>query len=361
MFEQWLSETSSRTRSISAENVYGKKGGGGMAQVSSTPQEDVVRIGQPWNIEPGKGPSRELGRKWKVRPCISLPPESNTVLMDICSSGIIRHIWMTTNQEFGRDLILRMNWDGEEKPSVEVPLGDFFCNAPKHAAQINAIPVNVAPAYGYNSYFPMPFSRHAKITLENRRPEPVILFYTIDYEETEETNEAMLRFHASFRRENPVSPDRDFTILDTVKGKGHYAGCYLTWQQNNSGWWGEGEVKMFIDGDGEFPTICGTGTEDYFGGAWNFGGRTFSAPFSGFPFSTAVEQAGARHALYRFHQLDPVHFSQDLKITIQALGWQSEGRFLPLQDDISATAYWYQTEPHNPFAPLQDRNALEII
>jgi len=361
MFEQWLSRTKNRSRSISAENVYGEKGKGGMAEVSSSPQEEVLRIGQFWGLETGKGPARELGQKWKVRPCITLPPETVTTLMDIASPGIIRHIWITTKPEFGRSLILRMYWDDETFPSVEVPLGDFFCNAPSYTTEINSIPINVAPSYGYNSFFPMPFSKRARITLENLRPEPVCLFYTIDYEETVEADENLPYFHASFRRENPVSPDRDFTIIDNIRGEGHYAGCYLAWQQNNSGWWGEGEVKMFLDGDRDFPTICGTGTEDYFLGAWNFGGRTFSAPFSGHPYSSACEKPGARHSLYRFHQLDPVHFAEDLKVTIQALGWRSEGRFLPLQDDISATAYWYQFEPHVPLKSLPDRNNLEII
>jgi len=135
----------------------------------------------------------------------------------------------------------------------------------------------------------------------------------------------------------------------------------MAWQQNNIGWWGEGEIKFFMDGDDEFPTICGTGTEDYFGGAWGFVG-TFSAPFMGYPLGVKNHgTAGDRHGLYRFHILDPIRFEEDLKVDMQAIGWRSEGRYLPLQDDISSVAYWYQAEPHNSFPELPDRDYLEVI
>jgi hypothetical protein len=139
----------------------------------------------------------------------------------------------------------------------------------------------------------------------------------------------------------------------------------MCWQQNNAGWWGEGEIKAFIDGDKEFATYVGTGTEDYFGGAWCFG-ENYSAPFLGYQDITAADGRGTnlignRHVLYRFHILDPIRFEQDLKITMQAIGWRSEGRYLPLRDDISSVAYWYQLEPHAKFAPLGDRDSLEVI
>ena len=144
----------------------------------------------------------------------------------------------------------------------------------------------------------------------------------------------------------PLKYMEDYTILDGVKGKGHYVGTFMAWQQNNDGWWGEGEFKAYIDGDTEYPTICGTGTEDYFGGAWGFGGN-FSAPFLGYQDVTVLEQPGHainrhgnRHIMYRFHILDPIRFKQDLRVTMQAIGWRSEGRYLPLQDDISSVAYW---------------------
>ena len=344
--------STARSRSISAENVYGEPGRGGMAEVSDTPQPEVVRIGQGWG---NNSCARELGQKWKVRPCITLAPAAVTTLMDVDGPGCIRHIWITVNEKHLRNIVLRMYWDGEEAPSVEVPLGDFFCNACLHTAQIVAVPINVNPTNGMNCYFPMPFARHAKITVENLLPDEGIdgFFYTINFEELDEpAGDAY--FHARFNRTNPLRYGDDYTILDGVEGSGNFVGCYMTWQQNNNGWWGEGEVKMFLDGDTEFPT-----TEDYFGGAWCFN-KTFSSPFLGYPFG-GENRTGARHSLYRFHVLDAIHFHSSLKVTIQAIGWRDKGRYLPLQDDISSVAYFYLKEPHKPFPALPDRNGLEII
>ncbi|MDR0932018.1 MAG: DUF2961 domain-containing protein, partial [Victivallales bacterium] len=276
--------SSARSRSISAENVNGGVGAGGMADIDGKPQKEALALGQDWGPTGGNA-ARELGQKYKVRPSLTLLPGRTTTLMDIDGPGCIRHIWMTTESSRFRELILRMYWDGEATPSVEVPLGDFFCNAAKHEAKIMAIPINVNPVNGMNSYFPMPFARHAKITVENIHPDKQAehFYYYIDYDLLDEIPAESAYFHATFRRVNPLPYGEDFTILDGVSGRGHFVGCYLTYQQNNDGWWGEGEVKIFIDGDDEFPTICGTGTEDYFGGAWCFG-ETFSAPFMGYPF-----------------------------------------------------------------------------
>ena len=347
-----------QTRSITAENVYGEKGKGGMAEVSAAPQPDVVKIGQKWD---GANPcARDLGRKWKVRPCITLPKESTTPLMDVDGPGVIQHIWITVDPKRYRDLILRMYWDGEAVPSVEVPLGDFFCNGWKTRANVLSIPINVNPSGANNCYFPMPFRQHARITIENRAPEDQTgFFYAFNYALTEVDKDDAY-FHAQFRRTNPLKYLDDYTILDGVKGQGQYVGTYMAWQQNSTGWWGEGEVKFFIDGDPDFPTICGTGTEDYFGGAWCFG-QNFSAPFLGYPFGACDGKTGNRHGLYRFHLPDPVRFAQDLKVTMQAIGWRSEGRYLPLQDDIASVAYWYQAEPHVRFPALGNRDDLEVI
>lgn len=347
------------TRFITAENVYGEKGRGGMADVSESPQPEVVKIGQQWN-----GPNRcarDLGRKWKVRPCITLPGGSTTTLMDVKGRGIIQHIWITVSNKYFRDLILRMYWDGETTPSVESPLGDFFCNGWNTRTNIMALPINVNPAGGLNSYFPMPFRKQARITVENRAPKDVGgLYYSITYALGDvDLQEAY--FHARFRRTNPLPYKEDYVILDDVQGHGQYVGTYMAWQQNSAGWWGEGEIKMFMDGDQEFPTICGTGTEDYFGGAWGFG-QNFSAPFLGYPLGACDSKPGNRHGLYRFHIMDPIRFNGDIKVTMQALGWHSDGsgRYLSLQDDIASVAYWYQAEPHRQFPLLPDRDYLEV-
>jgi len=147
----------------------------------------------------------------------------------------------------------------------------------------------------------------------------------------------------------------EHVLLDGVSGQGHYVGTYLAWTQMSNGWWGEGEIKFYIDGDKEYPTICGTGTEDYVGGAWCFNGETYTTPFLGYPLKDAAEGRVPRHGLYRWHVMDPIRFRQDLRVTIQALGWWPEHKYQPLTDDIASTAFWYQAEPHAPFPPLPDR------
>lgn len=350
--------SSAVTRSITAENVYGEKGKGGMADLTVEPQAEVAKIGQVWD---GPNPcARDLAQTWKIRPCITLPKGSTSTLMDVDGPGIIQHIWITIDSKVYRDLILRVYWDGETTPSVESPVGDFFCNGWKTRTNILALPINVNPSGGFNCYFPMPFRKHARITVENRAPEQVGgFFYAINFTETEVSADDAY-FHAQFRRTNPLPYKADYTILDGVKGQGQYVGTYLAWQQNSTGWWGEGEFKAFIDGDQDFPTYCGTGTEDYFGGAWGFG-ATYSAPYLGYPLGNCDGKPGNRHGLYRFHIMDPIRFQKDLRVIIQAIGWRSEGRYLPLQDDMASVAYWYQTEPHQAFPQLGSRDDLEVI
>ncbi|HOE63183.1 MAG TPA: DUF2961 domain-containing protein [Candidatus Sumerlaeota bacterium] len=344
------------TRSITAENVYGEKGKGGMAEPFQC-QEEVKKIGQAWNE---CAAARDLGRPWKVRPCITLPANSTTTLMDISGSGIIQHIWVTFHEKFYRDLIFRIYWDGLEHPSVETPLGDFFCNSWGARTKIASLPINVNPCGGFNCFFPMPFRKHVRITLQNLAPEKLEgFYYAINYALVQ-TGEDDAYFHAQFRRSNPLPYKEDYTILDGIRGRGQYVGTFMAWQQNSKGWWGEGEIKVFLDGDKDYPTICGTGTEDYFGGAWCFQDN-FSAPFMGYPMGSCDGKPGNRHLLYRFHIMDPIRFKKDLRVTMQAIGWRSEGRYLPLQDDIASVAYWYQTLPHNPFPPLPGRDELEII
>jgi len=351
-----------KTRLVTAENVYGEVGKGGMADIVDTPQEEVVRIGQNW--ENNKA-ARDLGLKWKVRPCITLSPESVTTIMDVDGPGRITHIWITVMKEAYRDIIIRMYWDNESEPSVESPIGDFFCCGFAERQKVVSIPINVNPSGGMNCYFPMPFRSHAKITVENRQPAEIGgFFYAVSYE-LDDVCDDEAYFHAKFNRINPLKYGDDYLIIDGIKGKGHYVGTQMCWQQNNAGWWGEGEIKAFIDDDDEFATYVGTGTEDYFGGAWCFEDN-FSAPFLGYQVINAENgrlpnSVGHRHALYRFHIMDPIRFDSALKVTMQAIGWRSEGRYLPLQDDISSVAYWYQLEPHSKYAAIGSRDDLEVI
>jgi hypothetical protein len=339
-----------KTRSISAENPSGEKGKGGMATEGTNARA-----------------ARDLGQGWKISPSIDIQPQQVFTLAEIRGPGAIQHIWMTPKGTW-RFAILRMYWDGESEPSVEVPLGDFFANGWGTFAPITSLPVCVNPFSAFNSYWEMPFRKSAKITMENLDEKPVRLYYQIDYTLTEVPAQTGY-FHAQFRRTNPLPDKSDYVILDGVKGWGQYVGTYLAWGTHSNGWWGEGEIKFFIDSDGKFPTICGTGTEDYFCGAYGFENRTlhqyqeFTTPYSGLAQVIRPDglwQSQERFGLYRWHIQDPVRFERDLKVTIQALGWRQDGRYLPLQDDIASVAYWYQTEPHAPFPHLPDKDTLEV-
>ncbi len=329
--------SSAETRSISAENPKGDRGGGAQAEPDSGNAASV------------------LGRGWKVRPCISLRAGQTVTLAEIEGPGQIQHIWITVDAKAYRDCVLRMYWDGEAAPSIEVPLGDFFANGHGLRYNVNSLMIAVNPAGGFNSYWPMPFRRSARITIENQRPEDIHgFFYQITYARQEVPAEAAY-FHAQWRRSDTSRQIPEHVLLDDVRGQGHYVGTFLAWTQLSNGWWGEGEMKFFLDGDGQDPTICGTGTEDYFGGAWCFG-DTYSTPFLGYPLWRKVENEVPRHGLYRWHVLDPIRFSHNLRVTIQALGWWPNHKYQPLTDDIASVAYWYQSEPHAGFPVLPGRD-----
>jgi hypothetical protein len=338
------------SRSLSAENFGGEPGKGGMATAETTLHPRSANC------------ARELGQGWKLSPCLRLPAGQTLAVMDHDGPGMIRHIWVTPDPKYYRNIIVRIYWDGEKTPSVESPIGDLMCCSWNLRQKINALAINVNPAGGMNCFFPMPFRKHARITIENQAPEDVDpFFYTINYTLEPVTNDA-LYFHAQWRRSNPLKYGTDYVMVEGIKGQGQYVGTFMAWQQNNVNWWGEGEIKMFLDGDDKFPTICGTGTEDYFGGAWCFGGEDYSSPCMGFQQVVKKSgEVGARMTLYRFHVQDPVFFKSALRVTMQAVGWRSEGRYLPLQDDTSSVVYWYQAEPHAAFPEMPDRNAREII
>jgi len=339
------------TRSISPENFTGEAGKGGMATTGT-----------------GAGHARELGVGWKISPSIRVPAQTEHVIAEIEGSGAIQHIWLTIHPDWWRRMVLRMYWDGETTASVEVPLGDFFCNGWGVRSNVTSLAVAVNPAGGFNCYWEMPFRTRARITVENLTGEESDpLYYQITYALTDVPDDAAY-FHAQWRRNNPLPYAVPHTLVDGVQGQGHFVGTYIAWGVNNNRWWGEGEIKFFLDDDDAYPTICGTGTEDYFGGAWNFefpSGEygVFSSPYSGL--SQVIKPDGLyqtqqRFGMYRWHIMDPIRFKKGLRVTIQALGWRSEGRYLPLQDDIASTSFWYQREPHAPFPALPDRNALEV-
>jgi len=338
-----------KTRSISPENFKGEKGKGGMAV-------------------PNGGPARDLGQGWKVSPYVNIGAGETFEMADMEGPGCIQHIWLTPTGKW-RNSILRIYWDGQENPSVECPIGDFFACGWGEYAQVNSLAVCVNPGSAFNCYWPMPFKRHCRITVENRADESMNIYYQVTYALAAVPEDAAY-FHAKFNRVNPLPYKGVYTILDGVKGKGQYVGTYMCWGVHNKGWWGEGEIKFYMDGDRTFPTICGTGTEDYFCGSYNFENQKtkqyqeFSTPYAGMPQvirPDGVYNSQQRFGLYRWHITDPIRFDEELRVTMQALGWREGGRFLPLQDDMASVAFWYQTIPHVAFAPLPGKDYLEIV
>ena len=343
--------SSAQTRSISPENFSGAKGQAGQATEGT-----------------GANAARDLGQGWKVSPSIRIKSGEVREIANIDGPGAIQQIWMTPTGHW-RFSIMRIYWDNQENPSVECPVGDFFACGWNAFAPVSSLPVCVNPGSAFNCYWEMPFHEKCRITFENIADEDMTLYYQINYTLTEVPEDAAY-FHAQFRRTNPLPYKEAYTILDGIQGQGQYVGTYMAWGVNNVGWWGEGEIKFYLDGDGEFPTICGTGTEDYFCGSYNFENQVtkqyqeFTTAYAGMPQVIRPDgtyKAQTRFGLYRWHITDPVRFQQDIKVTMQALGWRSGGRYLPLQDDIASVAVWYQTLPTAPFPALPGKDYLEVI
>jgi len=354
-----------KTRSISPENFSGEKGKAGMADPAD---KDKPNAANAFNA------SRDLGQGWKVNPYIRIKSGETITLADISGPGAIQHIWMTPTGNW-RFSIMRVYWNDETEPSIECPVGDFFGMGWGVYAPLSSLAICVNPGSAFNCYWVMPFRKRCRITMENiNDTDPMTLYYQIDYTLTEVPSDAAY-LHAQFRRLNPNETSL-YTISDGIKGKGQYVGVYMAWGVHNNGWWGEGEIKFYIDGDTKFPTICGTGTEDYFCGSYDFDTRKkndagveevnyteFCTPYAGL--HQVIRGDGhynvmQRFGLYRWHVMDPIRFEKDLKITIQDLGWHKGGRYLPQKSDISSVCFWYQEEPHAKFPKLPDWRGLEV-
>ncbi|HVO42101.1 MAG TPA: glycoside hydrolase family 172 protein [Aggregatilineales bacterium] len=343
------------TRQISAENPTGEKGKGCLWD----PNPDDPNL-------PHSRAAVDLGRGWKVHPFISLAAGHTALLADIDGPGCINQMWITSDLPEYRALVLRFTWDNEDSPSVEVPLGDFFAMGHDSSPhQVMSLPVVVGPYRACSAYWQMPFRRHARITLENEGPTDArIIAYKFLYK-LHDIPDDTAYFHAQWRRSMTRRDYPEHVIVDGLRGRGLYVGTYLAWSAFSRGWWGEGEVKFYIDGDTEFPTIADNGTEDYFGGAWCFNPdglngpeQTFSSPYSGLPLAETSSGKGPRKfSLYRWHLFDSIGFSEDLRVTVQALGWWPDRKYEPLTDDIASVAYWYQREPHASFPKLPDIRA----
>jgi hypothetical protein len=339
-----------QTRSISPENLDGSAGGGGRATEGT-----------------GARAARDLGPGWKVSPSVIVPGASSFDLARIDGPGRITHIWLTTHSDNWRSLVLRAYWDDAAEPAIEVPLGDFFCQGWGVFAQVSSQVIAVNPNGGFNSYWPMPFRSAARLSIENTADRDATVYYQVTYE-TGGDHEGQGYLHAQWRRSNPLSHLATHPILENIEGRGHYVGTYLAWGANSNGWWGEGEIRFYLDSDDRYPSINGTGTEDYFGGAWNFdvpgqGYTAYSTPYLGLPQvlrPDGLYSSQQRFGMYRWHLPDPISFAKRLRVDIQALGWRSGGRYLPLRDDIASTAYFYLDRPSaaRPQAPTAD--AMEV-
>ena len=297
--------------------------------------------------------------------CLHLDPGQTATLLDYQGAGCITHVWSAITSPdplFLRKVVLRMWWDDEAEPSVEAPVGDFFGLGHAQVTYFQALPLQMFYR-GFNCWFPMPFARRARVTVRNEADDRVRYFYYLDYEAYGRLPDDEARFHAQWRRENPTivnPPDAtssegrrlnltgqdNYVILEAV-GHGHYVGCHLDVDMPEPGWWGEGDDMFFVDGEPWPPRLHGTGTEDYFGGAWdyNYLKQTYNTPYFGYHFKTSEDYTG-KHSQYRFHVEDPVHFKTSLRVTIE------HGHANDKQGDWSSTAYWYQTEPHLIFPVL---------
>jgi len=296
--EPYLLDTGLLSRSISFENPTGAPGQGGKA-------------------------ASKLGVGRKGSPAITLNAGQDVQLCDIEGPGTIRHIWMTTNNDplILRSLVLRAWWDGQSHPSIECPIGDFMGSAHGKVMPYQSAVHSLGRNAGMNIWLPMPFTKSAKITLTNEGEKNVPLFYQIDYTIKDKHPNNVGRLHVLFRRENPTKLKRDFELLPQRKNKGRFIGSLIGIRNLTPGqWWGEGEVKVYMDGDTEFPTICGTGSEDYVGLSWGI-------------------------------QQTP-YWRKECRITIQQIAWRNG--LAETQDDWSCATFWYEPVPSAPLPELPD-------
>jgi len=345
------------------------------------------------NAEKGQGGMACFGRKGAS--CIPLEIGETTLIADIEGSGAIRRIWFVLFKREARalrGLRLQMFWDGEEKPAVDVPLGDFFCQSHGEMSSFENIFFSSPEGRSFNCFVEMPFRKNARIQIINESDEQNWIYYEINTTLNEVHSKNKLYFHSSWRRENPTTMREDFSILPKIEGKGRFLGCHLGVIQSpamNHCWWGEGEYKVYLDGDTEFPTLCGTGTEDLIG--TGYGQGKFDHLYQGNQYLSedGVGTLKNRHGYYRFHVPDPLYFHNNIRVEIQVMGAGSYGDFLKAMDkdpdlklmktgeagiywtreelekldpnlavrvervdDHFATAYWYMDSPTNTLPPL---------
>ncbi|NLX56052.1 MAG: DUF2961 domain-containing protein [Planctomycetaceae bacterium] len=317
------------SRSISFENPTGAPGEGGKA-------------------------ASPLGVGRKGAPARTIKPGEEVQLCDIEGPGTIRHIWITTVQEPAnqRALIVRAWWDDQEHPSIECPIGDFFGFAHGKIMPYQSAVHSVGSTGGRNIWLPMPFVKRVKMTFCNQAQQEVPLYYQIDYTIGDQHPSDVGRLHVLFRRENPTTQKQDFELLPLRQNKGRFIGSVIGIRNlHPEQWWGEGEVKVYMDGDQEFPTICGTGSEDYVGLAWGIQQTPFL--YNGCSLDQKDETSGHVFvSMYRWHLPDPIAWQREARITIQQIAWNNG--LAETQDDWSCATFWYEPVPSAPLPALPD-------
>ncbi|MBI5692241.1 MAG: DUF2961 domain-containing protein [Verrucomicrobia bacterium] len=288
-----------------------------------------------------------------------IPPGATHVLLDAQGPGVITHLWMTflgpephawakQGSANHQEMLLRIYWDGETRPAVEAPVGDFFANCFGQRREVISLPVIVEDADSYNCFWRMPFRKSARIEIENQSEKPIsLLYYAVDWIKKDRLPEDTPYFYAQYRQEYPVTPGQDYLVLET-QGKGHYVGTVLAVRSRSPSWFGEGDEKIYVDGEAK-PSIWGTGTEDYFLSAWGL--KTTSTPYFGTPYFDQWGIVGGHTSAYRWHLNDPLVFNTGLKVTLEHWGWISPDEnpqykstsWNERQDDFASVAFWYQT------------------
>ncbi len=341
----------------------------------------TMRVGErrrgpgPKIINPNADPRGDLSEESNFDN-FNVDPGETHVLLDAKGPGVITHIWLTflgpepqgwapKGAANHQEMLLRIFWDGEQRPSIEAPVGDFFANAFGQRREVISLPVIVEDGDSYNCFWQMPFRKSARIEIVNQSDKQIrLLYYNIDWIKKDKLPKDTPYFHAQYRQEYPVEQGKDYLILDT-QGKGHYVGTVLAVRTRSPLWFGEGDEKIYLDGEKK-PSIWGTGTEDYFLSAWGL--KTCSTPYFGCPYFDQWGIIGGHTCAYRWHLNDPIVFNHGIKVTIEHFGWVSEDEnpnykrnsWNERQDDYSSVAFWYQTGASTFAARAPDAKARKL-
>ena len=312
------------------------------------------RIGPDGKYDPNGEP--DPNSNWDNK---NVEPGATKVLLDAQGPGVVTHIWLTflgpepQNWAKGgsadhQEMLLRVFYDGEARPAVEAPVGDFFASAFGRRAEVISLPVVVEDADSYNCFWQMPFRKTIRIEIENQSAKPIsLLYYNIDWIKKEKIEDDAPYFYAQYRQEYPVEHGKDYVVLET-EGKGHYVGTVMSVRTRSPAWFGEGDEKIYIDGEAK-ASIWGTGTEDYFLSAWGL--KRTSTPYFGVPQFDQWGIVGGHTSAYRWHLNDPFVFGKSIKVTFEHFGWMSPDEnphyksdsWNEREDDYSSVAFWYQT------------------